>query len=124
MAAIQQARPFSLVSDHVWAGLSARSHWRGTLMVVHCRGVIRPDPLTWLAAVIMVGARQSGLAIPMHEASHGTRRANTKLHAFVGGYLCVITGCAAGGLAGAGGGGAVLCAFVSRTPFIHCGTVL
>jgi fatty acid desaturase len=97
MAAIQQVRPFSLFPDSVWAGLTARSSWRGGLMVAHCWAVIAgaialvaiwPNPLTWLVAVILVGARQLGLAILMHEAAHGTLLANTRVNAFVGAFMC------------------------------------
>ncbi|MEJ0046839.1 MAG: fatty acid desaturase family protein [Rhodospirillales bacterium] len=97
MAAIQQVRPFSLFSDEQWAALTRRSGWRGLLLVAHAWALIAaasalvaiwPNPLTWLIAVMVVGTRQLGLAILMHEAAHGTLHPNTAVNAFLGEYLC------------------------------------
>jgi fatty acid desaturase len=99
MAALQQVRPFALFPDEVWKGLTARSGWRGIWLVVHAWGLIiaasalvafRPNPLTWLVAVMVVGARQLGLAILMHEAAHGTLHPNTRVNAFLGEWLCAV----------------------------------
>ncbi len=99
MPAIQQVRPFSLFSDAQWAALTRRSGWHGIFMVAHAWGlialasaiaVIWPNPCTWLVAVMVVGARQLGLAILMHEASHGTLHPNTAVNAFLGEWLCAI----------------------------------
>jgi fatty acid desaturase len=97
MAAIQQVRPFSLFSDEQWAALTRRSGWRGLFLVAHAWALIAaasalvaiwPNPLTWLIAVMVVGARQLGLAILMHEAAHGTLHPNTAVNAFLGDFLC------------------------------------
>jgi fatty acid desaturase len=97
MAALQQVRPFSLFPDETWARLTARASWRGLLMVAHCWAVIAgaialvavwPNPLTWIIAVMLVGARQLGLAVLMHEAAHGTLIAGTRLNGLVGAFLC------------------------------------
>jgi fatty acid desaturase len=99
MAALQQVRPFALFSEDVWRALTARSRWRGVWMVVHAWGLIAaasalvmlwPNPLTWLLAVMIVGARQLGLAILMHEAAHGTLHPDTRLNAFLGEWLCAV----------------------------------
>jgi len=54
------------------------SPWRGLLLVAHGWGTIAaaialvaiwPNPLSWLIAVMIVGNRQLGLAILMHEAA-------------------------------------------------------
>src|SRR5277367_6673142 len=97
MPALQQIRPHTLFPDKTWRRLTQRSAWRGLLMVAHAWALIiaasalvalYPNPLTWLLAVTVVGARQLGLAILMHEAAHGTLHPNTRLNAFVGEYLC------------------------------------
>jgi fatty acid desaturase len=97
VAAVQQVRPFTLFPDETWRRLTQRSQWRGLLMVAHAWALIigasalvalYPNPLTRLLAVTVVGARQLGLAILMHEAAHGTLHPNTRLNAFVGEYLC------------------------------------
>jgi fatty acid desaturase len=97
MAAIQQVRPFSLFADEQWAALTQRSAWRGIWLVLHAWALIVaasalaalwPNPLTWLIAVMVVGARQLGLAILMHEAAHGTLHPNTAINVFLGEWLC------------------------------------
>lgn len=97
MAAIAQVRPFSLFTDSEWEGLTRRSSWRGIWMVAHAWALIIgasalvaifPNPLTWLLAVMIVGARQLGLAVLMHEASHGTLHPDPAVNAFLGEFLC------------------------------------
>jgi len=51
---------------------------------------IWPNPLTWLLAVMIVGTRQLGLAILMHEAAHGGLHANKAINEFVGQWLCAV----------------------------------
>jgi fatty acid desaturase len=51
---------------------------------------IWPNPLTWLIAVMIVGTRQLGLAILMHEAAHGGLHANKAINEFVGHWLCAV----------------------------------
>jgi fatty acid desaturase len=97
MAALTQIRPFTLFSNEVWGRLTVRSQWRGLLMVAHAWALIAgasalcalwPNPLTWLLAVMVVGGRQLGLAILMHEAAHGMLHPNTRLNFLVGEFLC------------------------------------
>lgn len=47
-----------------------------------------PNPLTVLAALAVIGTRQLGFAILMHEASHRTLLANRALNDWVGNWLC------------------------------------
>jgi len=97
MPAIQQIRPFDLFDDATWAGLTARSPWRGLLLVAHCWAVIIaanavaivwPNPITILLAIMVIGARQLGLTILMHDAAHGLLHPSTAINAFVGEYIC------------------------------------
>jgi len=90
-------RPHEVFSDAEWRALSAREDWRGPLLVAHAWGLIVaavalfaafPNPLTWLAAVMIVGARQLGLAILMHEAAHGALHSNRAVNDFLGHWLC------------------------------------
>ena len=62
------------------AGVRARSDVKGLWCVAHAWIVIAasmalyawwPNPLTFIAAVILIGSRQLGLAILMHDAAHG-----------------------------------------------------
>ena len=76
--------------------LSRRSDVMGTWLVLHCWGVIIaavilfilwPNPITFLAAILIIGGRQLGMAILMHEGAHGLLFKNQKLNAFIGQYL-------------------------------------
>ncbi|HVY85777.1 MAG TPA: fatty acid desaturase family protein, partial [Caulobacterales bacterium] len=45
-------------------------------------------PLTYLLAVMLIGARQLGLAILMHDAAHGALHPNQKVNDWLGEWLC------------------------------------
>lgn len=77
--------------------LAKRSDFAGALLVLHCWGVIAiaitlfslwPNPGTALLAVLLIGSRQLGLAILMHEAAHNALFKNRKLNDWVGTWLC------------------------------------
>jgi len=77
--------------------LAERSDMAGTLLVVHCWGVIAgaialfaiwPNILTALVAVLLIGSRQLGLAILMHEAAHNALFKSRALNDWVGTWLC------------------------------------
>ena len=76
--------------------LARRSDLWGAWLVVHCWGVIAAawavaavwtNPLTVIAAIIVVGTRQHGLSILMHDAAHGVLFRTRALNAFVGRWL-------------------------------------
>ncbi len=46
-----------------------------------------PNPLSVAAAVVLIGARQLGLAVVMHEAAHGTLFGHRRLNDWVGNWL-------------------------------------
>lgn len=77
--------------------LAERSDLMGIWLVLHCWGVIAlavalfalwPNPLTFLFAVMVIGSRQLGLAILMHEAAHNALFKSRKLNDVVGEWLC------------------------------------
>ena len=77
--------------------LAARSDLWGWLMILHCWGVIAaalalfalwPNPLTFLLAVVLIGSRQLGLAILMHEAAHMGLSPHRGLNDWAGRWLC------------------------------------
>jgi fatty acid desaturase len=97
MPAAPRIAPRDVFTADEWARLSSRSDLEGLGAVVHAWGVIAlmiavhaiwPNPLTWLLAVIVVGARQLGLAILMHEAAHGGLSVNQRVNDWVGQWLC------------------------------------
>ncbi|MDJ0868576.1 MAG: fatty acid desaturase family protein [Myxococcota bacterium] len=47
-----------------------------------------PNPLTVVFALILIGGRQLGLAVLMHEASHRTLLSSKRLNDWVGNWLC------------------------------------
>jgi fatty acid desaturase len=78
-----------------WAGLNARSSWRGLAMVAHAWTVILAAvglgvwiPWTLPLGVMIIGTRQLGLAILMHEAAHGALHPNEAVNDWVGQWLC------------------------------------
>ncbi|MDB5630776.1 MAG: Fatty acid desaturase family [Tardiphaga sp.] len=99
MPAVNRVDPKTIFSPDEWRHLTSRSSWRGVWLVVHCWGSIAlavalvtiwPNPLTWLLAVMIVGTRQLGLAILMHEAGHGGLHANIRINEFLGQWLCAV----------------------------------
>lgn len=92
---MQYAKQF-LSSEDIRA-LSKRSDWMGAWMLLHCWGIIFgalalfgiwPNPLTFILAVMLIGSRQLGLAILMHEAAHSALFKSRQLNEFAGIWLC------------------------------------
>ncbi len=105
MAAVKAARPTDIFPQQTWAALTQVSPWRGLWLIAHGWIVVllvaglaaacpMPfAPLAWLLAIILLGGRQLGLAILMHEAAHGLTHPNRALNNFAGQWLA---GAAAG----------------------------
>jgi fatty acid desaturase len=99
MPVVTRIDPKTIFTSEEWRRLTSRSSWRGMWLVAHAWGTIIaavalvtiwPNPLTWLIAVMIVGTRQLGLAILMHEAAHGGLHANKAINEFVGQWLCAV----------------------------------
>lgn len=97
MPAVARIDPKEVFTPEEWARLSPRSSWRGLVLVAGAWGLIFaagamfiawPNPLTYVLAVMLIGARQLGLAILMHDAAHGALHANIKVNNWVGEWLC------------------------------------
>lgn len=97
MTAAPRVDPKTVFTPEQWRSLQARSDVLGLGMVAHAWALIAlgvalfalwPNPLTWLLAVMIVGARQLGLAILMHEAAHGGLSRNQAVNDWVGQWLC------------------------------------
>lgn len=102
MPAVRLLPPDRFFDRAEWAAITAASRWRGAWLVAHAWIVSvaavglaawSGNPLAWLLAVIVVGGRQLGLAILMHEAAHGLLHPNRKVNNFLGQWL---TGAAVG----------------------------
>jgi fatty acid desaturase len=99
MPAVARIDPKIVFTPDEWSRLTSRSSLRGIWLVVHAWVTIAaaialvalwPNPLTWLIAVMIVGTRQLGLAILMHEAAHGGLHANRAINEWIGQWLCAV----------------------------------
>jgi fatty acid desaturase len=97
MPAVARIDPKDVFTPEEWARVSAKSSWRGLALVACAWGliiaasamfIIWPNPFTYIFAVMLIGARQLGLAILMHDAAHGALHPNTKINDWVGEWLC------------------------------------
>ena len=85
-----------LSSDEI-RPLAERSDLMGAWLVLHCWGTIGlaiglfalwPNPVTFLLAIMIIGSRQLGLAILMHEAAHNALFKSRKWNDLIGEWLC------------------------------------
>ncbi|QQS13171.1 MAG: fatty acid desaturase family protein [Rhodospirillales bacterium] len=90
-------RPHDYLTSDQIARLRGKSDLVGAALVLHAWGLILgsmalfvwwPNPLTFVAAAMVIGARQLGLAILMHDAAHGLLFANRAVNDRVGEWLC------------------------------------
>lgn len=94
MAAAARVAPKDYFTPEEWAPLARKSAWKGPAMIAHAwlvilaaAGMAMAFPITIPLAVMIIGARQLGLAILMHDASHGALHPNLKISDFLGEYL-------------------------------------
>lgn len=95
MAVAPRADPAEFFNPDEWRELTARSRWRGLWLVVHCWGVIGLAmamgtlwPVTLPLAVMIIGTRQLGLFILMHDAAHGLLHPNRRINDAVARWFC------------------------------------
>src|SRR5215208_3640645 len=86
-----------LLSSEQVQELRGKSDLVGALLVLHAWALIFgsmalfawfPNPLTFILAVMVIGARQLGLAILMHDATHGLLFADRRLNEWAATWLC------------------------------------
>jgi len=79
------------------AVLRERVEWKGIALIVHAWAVIFgsialvalfPNPLTYLVAVVLIGSRQLGLAILMHDGAHGCFSRNERRDMVLSQWFC------------------------------------
>jgi fatty acid desaturase len=77
--ASQRIAARELVTPDQLARLRERIEWKGIALIAHAWGIILgamalvavfPNPLTYILAVMLIGSRQLGLFILMHEGAH------------------------------------------------------
>jgi len=94
---VERFDPTKVFSTAEMASVRQRSDLTGMLCIVHAWLVIAaamalyaiwPNPLTFVLAVIVIGSRQLGLAILMHDAAHGVLMKTRWLNEWAGQWLC------------------------------------
>jgi fatty acid desaturase len=95
MAVAPRADPAQFFSPDEWRALTTRSRWRGLWLVAHCWGVIGLAmvmgtlwPVTIPLAVLIIGTRQLGLFILMHDAAHGLLHPDRRINDAVARWFC------------------------------------
>lgn len=90
-------KPSDILTKEESHAFRQRSDAWGCWLIAHCWGMIAaaialyavfPNPLTLLLGVVIVGGRQLGLSILMHEGSHGLLFKNRKLNERLTQWLC------------------------------------
>lgn len=94
MAVAARVDPKTLFAPDEWAPLARRSSWKGLALIGHAWGVIALAmamavvwPLTIPLAIAIIGARQLGLAILMHDAAHGALHPSLAVNDWAGDRL-------------------------------------
>ena len=77
--------------------LRERVEWKGIALIAHAWAVILgsialvalfPNPLTYIVAVVLIGSRQLGLAILMHDGAHGCLSRNEARNMALSQWFC------------------------------------
>jgi len=86
--ALTRAEIHELRQMHDWySWASLLTNW-GLVFVAMALVVYVPNPLTVLLALVLIGTRQLGLSVLMHEAAHRTLFKHRALNDAVGQWLC------------------------------------
>ena len=86
-----------LLTPSELAVLRERVEWKGIALIAHAWTVILgsialvaifPNPLTYIVAVVLIGSRQLGLIILMHDGAHGCFSRNAARNMALSQWLC------------------------------------
>jgi fatty acid desaturase len=90
-------RARDLLTDQELIEVRTRKTWKGVAMIAHAWCLIFgaialvaiwPNPLTFVLAVAIIGSRQLGLAILMHDGAHGALANGDRLNMFLSQWFC------------------------------------
>jgi fatty acid desaturase len=93
----RRVRARDLLTDSELTALRDRTEWKGVALVVHAWAVILgamalvaafPNPFTYILAVMLIGSRQLGLAILMHDGAHGSLSRNARRNMIMSQWFC------------------------------------
>jgi fatty acid desaturase len=91
MAVAARVSPKDFFTPDEWEPLARRSSWKGLALawavIFAAAAVAVTWPLTLPVAIAVIGARQLGLAILMHDAAHGALHPNRAVNDWVGNHL-------------------------------------
>lgn len=86
-----------LMTEAEYASIRARSRWKSGALIAHAWALIFgavamvaiwPNPVTFLLAVAIIGSRQLGLLILMHDGAHHALAKNLKLNMRLSQWFC------------------------------------
>jgi fatty acid desaturase len=90
-----RARDF--LTDEQLVDVRRRVTWKGVALIAHAWALIIaaialvacwPNPVTYIVAVAIIGSRQLGLAILMHDGAHGCLSADEKTNLTLSQWFC------------------------------------
>src|SRR4051795_819661 len=90
-----RARDF--LTDDQLADVRQRVTWKGVALIAHAWALIIaaialvawwPNPITYIFAVAIIGSRQLGVAILMHDGAHGCLSADEKTNLTMNQWFC------------------------------------
>jgi fatty acid desaturase len=93
MPSVAAVDPRTIFAADEWRALTRVSHWRGVWLVLHGWGSVAliiaaalwvDHWIAWLPAIALIGGRQLGLAILMHEGAHGLLHPDRRLNNWLG----------------------------------------
>ena len=87
MSTAPRVKPDEFFTPDEWERLSSKSRFKGLALLVHCWFVIAAAmaigaiwPVTIPLMVVVIGTRQLGLFILMHDAAHGLLHPNRRIN--------------------------------------------
>ncbi len=107
MPLVKAARPKEIFAPENWAAITHVSRWRGIWLTLHAWIVVALTAggtaalwqWNWIAgliaaplAIAIIGGRQLGLSILMHDAAHGHLHPNRRINNFLGQLTGAATG--------------------------------
>ena len=90
-------RSRDFLTDDQLADVRRRVTWKGVALIAHAWALIIgaitlvawwPNPITYILAVAIIGSRQLGLAILMHDGAHGCLSSDERTNLVLSQWLC------------------------------------
>ena len=90
-------RARDVLSEDQLVAVRERKTWKGVALIAHAWALIVsaialvavwPNPFTYLLAVAIIGSRQLGLSILMHDGAHGCLAANERINLALSQWFC------------------------------------